>query len=1013
MRSFLISISVFLVFGLELAFGTSDDHFNNARQLLNSGRYIEAVDEFEVITKLEPKGSEQEQNARYWIGQCYLRMERFDDAIAQFESVVADYPKSAIAPASKLMIDRVQKEKENAKLKRGNTMSESKTLLDPKTGVEYNKVLDLIGKSDVIEYTSAGFSLSPDARFLLWEKKVVPLNSAEPFDLVDIHANRGVWSPDMKKVVFYSEGIWMIPVSPDTGRPTGEPRKLLDGLYRYQNEVCWSSDSGKVAFLRSGNINTLSINDGSISQVTYDATPIGSVWKYAMSWSHDGKMFAYSAYSQGKWNIWLASADGRTLMKTIETKQTVKPFWSYDDKWIYYSLYEKLYLFDIYNKKEYSISLPKGLGTYLGPSPDEKKMLFYQSSYDFRNTLKVVSSYGGPSLELGRQVKLWLNHFSWTPDSRMIITDGETSEGDPAIWMLPLADEPIQMELDVPNKKKTYPNCLSPDCNRILLLSERDDNTYDVLSVSLSLKDGKVGGEIIDIFKKWNSIPVVGEKLWSPDGKNIVLVHEGDIWIASSDGSKLEQRTETPDIEFFPYWSPDGKMITYSKKGELWMLSLSGGEPQRIRNVTRGGIWTPDSKEMTITDGKKISNVSVADGSIKEICDLKDLAYDYIDNLCWSPDGQRFAFVASNNAEDKPSRIFVFDVKDGKLNQVAKDDLSVYKYSLAWSPDGEWLAYSTEENTKFRSQSIIWEADKDELLKKCEVRTLSENWETIVGKYCYAMFRDAETDMIGSDGRGQYADYNVILPNGKSEDWIDVYFQDDELLKVNFFAGKMQWHYNPAPPSSRRAEFRFDIGKPSKMLDDYANNKAVFDILTKYKDNDKYVERDLNSPMSIHTVATIFANGADGNHRVVFVVDPSPLSPSKQAPSVDAPGTDIRAITQTKVDEFYPDDENVDYVDTGDNNSGYENNQIIYILDYGTNGFNVKQVTSSDGKKIWILTTNNTEPVKLCVNRAIRDDEGKIIKFSLLELAQYDVLPFQFVISESSLDDYVFQKGSE
>jgi Tol biopolymer transport system component len=1008
-----IAFIIFLVVSVCAVFGATDDHLSKARDLLNSGRYAEAIDEFKVVAELEQNGSEQEQNAKYWIGQCYLRMERFDDALAQFEKVVADYPKSSISPVSKLMIDKVQKEKESARLIKGKTVSESDTLIDPKTEVEYKKIANLTGKSDVIQYTSAGFSLSPDKRFLLWEKKVVPLDGSEPFDLVDKDASRGVWSPDMKKIAFYSDGIWVIPVSPDTGRPTDKPRELLNGLYRHQNQACWSSDSERLAFRRNDNINTLSIEDGRISQITYDATPIGSVWKYAMSWSHDGKTFAYSAYSQGKWNIWLASADGRMLMKTIETNQTVTPFWSSDDKWIYYCLYEKLYFFDIYNRKEYSISLPKGMGPFLGLSPDEKKMLFYQSSFDFRNTLKVVSSNGGPSLELGRQAKLWLGHFSWTPDSQMIITEGETTDGDPAVWMLPLSDEPFQMEVDVPNKKKAYPNCLSPDCSSILLLSERDDNTYDVISVPLSLKDGKIGGKIIDIFKKWNSIPVVGEKLWSPDGKNIVLVHEGDIWVASSDGSKLEQRTKTPDIEFFPYWSPDGKMITYAKKGELWILPLSGGDPQRLKNITKGGTWTPDSKEMTITDGKKVSNVSIADGSIKEICDLKDLSYDYVEDVCWSPDGQRFAFIASNKAEDNPSGVFVFDTKDGKLTQVAKDDVSTYKYSLTWSPDGEWLAYNTEENTKFRSQSIIWETDKDEILKKCEVKTLPEKWQTIVGRYCYASFRDADTDAIRSDGHGQYADYNMALPNGKGEDWIDVYFQDDKLLKANFYAGKMQWHYNPAPPSSRRAEFRFDIGKPSKMLDDYVNNKAVFDILTKYKDNDGYVERNLNNPVSIHTVATIFANGADGNHRVVFVVDPSPLDPSKQIPFVDAPETDIRAITQSRVNEFYLDDENVDYIDTGDNNPGYENNQIIYILDYGTDGFKVESVMGPDGNKKCVFTTNNTEPVKLCVNKAIRDNDGRIIKYALLELAQYDSVPFQFVISESSLDNYVFQKESK
>jgi len=165
--------------------------------------------------------------------------------------------------------------------------------------------------------------------------------------------------------------------------------------------------------------------------------------------------------------------------------------------------------------------------------------------------------------------------------------------------------------------------------------------------------------------------------------------------------------------------------------------------------------------------------------------------------------------------------------------------------------------------------------------------------------------------------------------------------------------------------------------------------------------------------MSVHTVTMIFANDADGSDRVMFVVDPSPLDPSKQEPFVDAHGTDIRAITQSRVNEFYPDDENVDYVDTGDSNPGYENNQIMYILDYGANGFKIEPVTGSDSMRKWVFTTSNAEPVNLCVNKAIRDNDGKIIQYSLLELAQYDSIPFQFVVSESSLEEHVFQKDRE
>jgi hypothetical protein len=259
-----IAFIIFLVVSVCAVFGATDDHLSKARDLLNSGRYAEAIDEFKVVAELEQNGSEQEQNAKYWIGQCYLRMERFDDALAQFEKVVADYPKSSISPVSKLMIDKVQKEKESARLIKGKTVSESDTLIDPKTEVEYKKIANLTGKSDVIQYTSAGFSLSPDKRFLLWEKKVVPLDGSEPFDLVDKDASRGVWSPDMKKIAFYSDGIWVIPVSPDTGRPTDKPRELLNGLYRHQNQACWSSDSERLAFRRNDNINTLMMRHPSV-----------------------------------------------------------------------------------------------------------------------------------------------------------------------------------------------------------------------------------------------------------------------------------------------------------------------------------------------------------------------------------------------------------------------------------------------------------------------------------------------------------------------------------------------------------------------------------------------------------------------------------------------------------------------------------------------------------------------------------------------------------------------------
>ncbi|HZO90714.1 MAG TPA: hypothetical protein VFB38_20465 [Chthonomonadaceae bacterium] len=55
---------------------------------------------------------------------------------------------------------------------------------------------------------------------------------------------------------------------------------------------------------------------------------------------------------------------------------------------------------------------------------------------------------------------------------------------------------------------------------------------------------------------------------WSPDGKRIVCVADGednqpDVFVMNADGSGKTQLTQTPDVEIGPQWSPDGKQIFF------------------------------------------------------------------------------------------------------------------------------------------------------------------------------------------------------------------------------------------------------------------------------------------------------------------------------------------------------------------------------------------------------------------------------------------------------------------
>ncbi len=286
--TYLIS-ALCLVWVCGAASETTDEHFDKARELLSTASYEEAAEEFRTVAKLTPHGSEMAQNATYWVGQCYFRMGEYDEALSTFDQIIKDDPGSALVPVTRLMIAQVQQEKENAELReRIDSASDNGTIIDPETGLEYTRINTIKGRNDVIK-SNGWFNLSPNGDFLVWDDRVVPLDDGEPFKVTDMPVLSSSLSPDGTKLVFYSGGaIWMLPVSPKTGQPTGSAEKLLDGNYWYLRRVDWSPDSEKIVFERkdeefSGDIYILSIKDRALTCVTNHP-----VWEGSPIWSPDG-----------------------------------------------------------------------------------------------------------------------------------------------------------------------------------------------------------------------------------------------------------------------------------------------------------------------------------------------------------------------------------------------------------------------------------------------------------------------------------------------------------------------------------------------------------------------------------------------------------------------------------------------------------------------------------------------------------------------------------------------------
>ena len=714
--------------------GSADQHFKKALDLMKLTLYQDAILEYEKVISLLP-GSQIALDANYWIGQSYFRMGKHDDALAIFNKLIREYPQSAIAPVTQLMIAKVEKDKELSRTRAKNVASAEKDIIvDLETGVEYHKIGALTGRKDVVDHAWA-LKFSPNGNFFLYENLVIPLNEDEPFNLVDMDAWRGIWSPDGKKAAFYTRGgpIWVVPVSPSTGRATGAPKAYVDVEFGWQAHVSWSPDSEKIFFFGTqgkfrGNIWAASVEDGELTQITDDP-----IFQGRPILSPDGKMIAYNNRNS---EIWIISAEGENPRKIFDRGRPYS--WSPDSEWIVINTSGlKFRLFRLADGRAFDIDQPEGVGSFFSWSLDGKKMLFFRSSYAYSCDLKVVSFSGGPSFELGRELELWPYVHFWSPDSKIIITQGGHPiameyRNDLDFWVIPLAEgEAGAIKLEIPGVDKPQPRSLSPDYRRLLFFEDQGEGKEDLYVVPFSFKEARTDGPAVMVFEGRDKKPVGfgrrDEWTWSPDGKKLAVVHEGDIWVTSADKGEPVNITQSPQQESFPVWSPNGRMIAfmmqYDEKGEdkqsLHFIPATGGKAVKLLDMSvrvtdkEGLDWSPDGKELAVVSEGKISVIKIPGGDTREIFDLEELGVNRVISLSWVPDGKNFAFIGE---KDDACRIFLITENGDKVTELAADDKN-WKDWLYPSPDGKWISYDSEGEVKVRSEGTIWEVDFDKLIK--------------------------------------------------------------------------------------------------------------------------------------------------------------------------------------------------------------------------------------------------------------------------------------------------------
>ncbi len=198
----------------------------------------------------------------------------------------------------------------------------------------------------------------------------------------------------------------------------------------------------------------------------------------------------------------------------------------------------------------------------------------------------------------------------------------------------------------------------------------------------------------------------------SPKGERALFVARGEVFSAPVEEGRTRNLTRSSGAnDRAAEWSPDGAHIAFiSDAGgeeEIWIGNQNGSEP--ARQLTDGHAarllelsWSPDSEHIAFADHMgRLMVVTVDDGA--EVLVADDIL-GAITDFAWSPRGGHLALVLRNEAW--VSRIFIWSVASGELNQVTSDLFS--SSDPAWGSDGNYLFYISERSYAPQLSNLEW-----------------------------------------------------------------------------------------------------------------------------------------------------------------------------------------------------------------------------------------------------------------------------------------------------------------
>jgi WD40 repeat protein len=185
----------------------------------------------------------------------------------------------------------------------------------------------------------------------------------------------------------------------------------------------------------------------------------------------------------------------------------------------------------------------------------------------------------------------------------------------------------------------------------------------------------------------------------------------------------LQGDRKTGDMNLAPTVSPDGKLVAFFARRGLFEIELFVADAQTghvikklagptsdshfdaISFISTSGAWSPDNEKFAfVAQAEGNHEIAILDvASTKVERRIRVPGVGAISHIAWSPDGRTMAFSGMSGGL---SDLYLLDIGAGTVRQLTQDRYA--DVQPAWSPDGKTLAFSTDRGPQTDFNSMVF-----------------------------------------------------------------------------------------------------------------------------------------------------------------------------------------------------------------------------------------------------------------------------------------------------------------